>query len=846
MLVCDVTDTGGAGAVTVPADAPSTSDGDLDPTAESRIGAVGRLPRGTVVGRYVVLDVLGTGAAGVVYAAYDPELLRNVALKLLGTQTPARVEPVDRAARIRMLREAQAMARLTHRNVVAVYDVGDDGEHLYIAMELVRGTNLRRWLGGRARPWREVLPVLAAAGRGLAAAHAHGLVHRDFKPENVLIAAADARVCVSDFGLARPGTATAELDDVGARSSGVLDVTLTVEGDALGTPAYMAPEQHRGAAADARIDVYAFGVVLFEALYGARPFGGDDPDAIVEAKLGAPVEPRAFARDGRRRWPVPTWLRTALRRALAQDPADRWPTMDALLAELERAPARRRRLVAAAAAVGAIASIAVAMRWGAAPAPCEGAGRTPAGWDESTRAQILAAFERPESSSGATLGAWAAASIDRNAAQWADVHRELCEATWVRGEQSPELLDVRMACLQRAWADVEASLALLRDGDAEVVARAPALVGELPDPGECRSTDGVIPSSVPREQWSALGDALASADALHRAGREREAAAVLDEHIPAARALGEPRLLAEMLATRGDLEDELGHPEEAQALLLEALALAKGAADARLEAEIWLGLAYVQGYTRHRFDEGRFYGAMSLAAIAALGGDVRLESWADTVLGAIAFVAGDDAVARRHFDSALALRRAQLGDEHPLVASALNNLGGVLYAMDDLAGAEAMLGEALAMRERLFGPDHAVVAESAINLGLVHVAAERGPQALAVVERALAIQRAVHGDDHPDVGRAHDAMANACMLVDEPARALVHADEAVRIYGAAYGEGHPTLQGVLLHRGRALVRLGRRDEAIATLERLQSLLVDVEDEARREEAAVALAEARAL
>jgi tetratricopeptide (TPR) repeat protein len=426
------------------------------------------------------------------------------------------------------------------------------------------------------------------------------------------------------------------------------------------------------------------------------------------------------------------------------------------------------------------------------------------------------------------------------------VHRELCEATWVRGEQSPELLDVRMACLQRAWADVEASLALLRDGDAEVVARAPALVGELPDPGECRSTDGVIPSSVPREQWSALGDALASADALHRAGREREAAAVLDEHIPAARALGEPRLLAEMLATRGDLEDELGHPEEAQALLLEALALAKGAADARLEAEIWLGLAYVQGYTRHRFDEGRFYGAMSLAAIAALGGDVRLESWADTVLGAIAFVAGDDAVARRHFDSALALRRAQLGDEHPLVASALNNLGGVLYAMDDLAGAEAMLGEALAMRERLFGPDHAVVAESAINLGLVHVAAERGPQALAVVERALAIQRAVHGDDHPDVGRAHDAMANACMLVDEPARALVHADEAVRIYGAAYGEGHPTLQGVLLHRGRALVRLGRRDEAIATLERLQSLLVDVEDEARREEAAVALAEARAL
>jgi len=310
-------------------------------------GPTDPLAPGSIVGRYVVLDVLGAGATGVVYAADDPELARQVALKLLRPRAAARQGV--RAARFRMLREAQAMARLTHRNVVAVYDVGDDGEHLYIAMELVRGANLRRWLDGRARPWREVVPVLLAAGRGLAAAHAHGLVHRDFKPENVLIGNAtdrpdDRRVCVSDFGLARPDPSSAAIDDGDAGHSGVLDVTITVDGDALGTPAYMAPEQHRGAPADARVDQYAFALVLFEALYGVRPFTGDDPDAILSAKLGPPIEPRALAEDGARRWPVPAWLRAAIRRALLRDPAQRWPSMARGWAGAGPAPRWRPRL----------------------------------------------------------------------------------------------------------------------------------------------------------------------------------------------------------------------------------------------------------------------------------------------------------------------------------------------------------------------------------------------------------------------------------------------------------------------------------------------------------------------
>ncbi len=804
-----------AGAVTVPGDARAGVVSERDIAAPESDG--GRLARGSVVGRFVVLDVLGAGASGIVYAAYDPELARQVALKIM--RPHAALRQGSRPARIRMQREAQAMARLRHRNVVAVYDVGDDGDSLYLAMELVRGANLRARLDGRAHRWQDVLPVLVAAGRGLAAAHAHGLVHRDFKPENVLIGESPAgvdpeRVCVSDFGLARPDASSASSDEVcaaGTGASGVLDVTLTVEGDALGTPAYMAPEQHRGAPVDARADQYAFAVVVYEAIYGERPFAGDDAIAILEAKLGAPPPVRAIAHDASGPRPVPAWLRSALRRALARDPDERWPSMDALLDALERGPRRRRRWIGAASAMAAIAGVVFMLRIGRAQPPCEGAGRTPGGWDDVTRSAIEAGFAHADPTSGSSVASWAVESLDRTAARWAEVHRELCEATWVRGEQSPELLDARMTCLQRVWADVDASLALMRNADADVVAHAPALVGELPDPETCRASTDARPSAATEGEWSVLTDALASADALHRAGRERQAADLLDAHLPAARDLADPRLLAQMLSTRGDLEDELGHPERAEAMLQEAVALAKTAGDPRLEAEVWLELAYVEGYTRHRYEEGRFYGAMSLAAIEAVGGDDRLQSWADTVLGAIAFVGGDDAVAKERWESALALRRAQLGDEHPLVASSLNNLGGVLYAMDDLAGAEAMLSEALAMRERLFGADHAVVAESAINLGLVHAAAGRGPQAHAVIERALAIQQQVHGPDHPDVGRAHDAMANAELLVGDAAAALAHADAAIAIYRATYGEGHPALDGVLEHRKRALALLGRPD-----------------------------------
>ncbi|MEM6994111.1 MAG: serine/threonine-protein kinase, partial [Myxococcota bacterium] len=242
---------------------------EAEPSIKRRAG----LELGRVFGRYVVLQHIGAGGAGTVYAAYDPELNRKVALKVLNDERPR--------SRQRLMREAQAIAKVTHPNIVAVHDVGTHQGRVYIAMEFVDGFTLRRWLAVKTRPWQDVLDKLNAAGEGLAAAHDAGLVHRDFKPDNVLVDRA-GRVVVLDFGLARRASTAgdsrqSEEDqqiDAMLRTPRhtPLDINITGAGALMGTPAYMAPEQHLRQRVDARTDQFSFCVVFWEALYGERPF----------------------------------------------------------------------------------------------------------------------------------------------------------------------------------------------------------------------------------------------------------------------------------------------------------------------------------------------------------------------------------------------------------------------------------------------------------------------------------------------------------------------------------------------------------------------------------------------
>ncbi|MCA9704739.1 MAG: serine/threonine protein kinase, partial [Myxococcales bacterium] len=307
---------------------------------------------GTVIGRYVVLETLGSGGMGTVLRAYDPKLHREVALKRL------RAGSFEAEASARLVREAQALAQLSHPNVISVYDVEPTPDDVIVALELVRGATLGRWLR-TPRTWREVVQVLVQAGRGLAAAHDANLIHRDFKPANVMISE-QGQVKVMDFGLAKVRVTEDASESDAAREDARVHLrhpealeaapSITTRADVvLGTPPYMAPEQHVGTAASPSVDQYAFCVTLWSSLTGERPFHGDaDMDALLRAKLeGPPPWPRSCA--------APRRVVDAIRRGLAADPRARWPDMQALLEQLELALRRRRsrwRSLAGAALLG--------------------------------------------------------------------------------------------------------------------------------------------------------------------------------------------------------------------------------------------------------------------------------------------------------------------------------------------------------------------------------------------------------------------------------------------------------------------------------------------------------------
>ena len=303
------------------------------------------------IGRYLVLEEVGAGGMGVVYAAYDPELDRKVAIKLIYSEAD---QVQARRSHAMLFREAQALAKLSHPNIVAIHDVGEHAGQVFVAMEFVVGCTLRRWRETAPRSWPEIVAAFVQAGHGLMAAHAAGLVHRDIKPDNLLLGD-DGRVRVADFGVARHNASDAA--EVTMPGEGSVLETVAGPGAMVGTPAYMAPEQHDNAGVGAHSDQFSFCVALYEALHGLRPFAGDSNAALVAAiRIGDPCEPPSPSR-------LPPWLDRAVRRGLALRPEDRWPSMQQLLAELTqdrdavRARRRRQGLLAVLMLVGAAALV---------------------------------------------------------------------------------------------------------------------------------------------------------------------------------------------------------------------------------------------------------------------------------------------------------------------------------------------------------------------------------------------------------------------------------------------------------------------------------------------------------
>jgi tetratricopeptide (TPR) repeat protein len=775
------------------------------------------LEQGTVVGRHVVLGELGAGGMGVVYAAYDPKLDRKIALKVLRPGT------ADPRAHERLLREAQALAKLSHPNVVAIHDVGTTGEQVWLAMELVQGQTLRAWLKSPRR-WQEVVKVLRSAGEGLAAAHAAGMLHRDFKPDNVMLGD-DGRVRVMDFGLARaqlvaPSTESEESGTTPAVET--LALKLTKAGAIAGTPAYMAPEQFDSGELAATADQFAFCVTLWEALYGARPFRGRSPLELIANVLG-----------GRRQAPtnrtVPSWLRRACERGLAMAPTQRWPSMAALLEALAKGRTRarvRKGLVAAGVLAGLAGGVEGLQRWDVAQrtAACEASGsKIESAWNDERRTALHDALVGTGVSYAETTADKVMPWLDRQADEWREARSEVCLDANVRERWDANMLERSLWCLDERHMQLESLVDELTLADAEILQKAVTAAAELTPVAPCRDEAVLqalgLPPQAGREAVRAVRADVTRGGNLVRTGRYRKALEQAQETLVRAEALQWPPLTAAARYGLGRALDETGAHEQAEQVLEDAYFEASGGVEPEVLADSATRLVYVVGELARHDDALRWrrHAEVALYAIRDEGQLRRAVLLGH--LGGIHADMDDYPRAKALYEEALAIGEATLGADHPGLAAALSGLGGVHRQTGDYAQAKVLLERAIATLGTALGTEHPNVAMAFNNLAIVHKATGAYEQAIALNEQALVILENALGPVHPDVAAVLINLGTSYETVDVYDEKIASFERALAIEEHVHGPHHPTVALILGNLVSAYNVTGAYDEAIALGER---------------------------
>jgi eukaryotic-like serine/threonine-protein kinase len=802
-----------------------------------------RLERGACVDRYIIVDELGVGGMGVVYQAFDPELGRPVALKLLH----AKNDSSDRL-RGRLLREAQALARVSHPNVIAVHDVGTVGDDVFIATEFVEGITLRRWLSRQPRSERQILDAFLAAGEGLSAAHRAGLVHRDFKPDNVMVAA-DGRVRVLDFGLARaaggddshetpppdagaspPDDAPLGPNDATRERPPRFDVTrpndasgydrlsapLTRAGSIMGTPRFMAPEQRIGAAVDERADQFSFCLALYEALVGEFPFAGESVEELDRNVLdGRMRELPATAR-------VPRWLVAVLVRGMSVDPAARWPSMQALLAALRADPRVARR--------GRLSALAVVLVLGAAVATlrivqkreihaCAGAESKLAGiWDAPRRAAIRAAFD----ASGKPYAADARAAVERlfddYTRRWVAMHIDACEATNVRRDQSQETLDLRMTCLDDRLLQLATLSNLYAAGGASTVEHAAQSAASLPGLELCADSAALRAPVAPpadraaREKVEALRHDIARANALGLAAQYDEALRVIRGAVGEAASLHYPPIDAEAERQLGQLLGDRGEFPEAAAALHRAFVAALAGHHEEAAARAAIDLISATGERQAHYDDADRWSAVAEALVGRLQRKDELEGILYTNRSLLRDREGkyDDALADA--TRALASKQRTFGPGHYTLAASYHQLGNIHESRSEWAQALDSYRAAYDIERRTLGPDHPMLIKSRVGMADVYGESGEHERALAMYESALVDFRRVQAD-HPSLPMVYNNMAEELQALARPKEAMAQYQRAYDIWQKQLGPSFETTVA-LNNMGQAQLSLGQPTEAL--------------------------------
>ncbi len=800
--------------------------------------------RGEILGRYLVLDHLGSGGMGVVYTAYDPQLDRKVALKLLRIKVIGRQR--RREAHQRLVREAQALARLNHPNVVSVHDIGEVGDRIFLAMEYVEGQDLKQWLAQREWSWQDIVDTFVQAGNGLAAAHDAGLLHRDFKPANVLLGR-DGRARVLDFGLARPvrdpeqqdrrpdgsplsapdeelptktahgaerhrqtspwddSTASTEgppaahspeppraVPGIGSSSNisvGALDAQLTRTGSFLGTLAYMSPEQIDGRV-DPRSDQFSFCVALYEALWRQSPF--IDRGGVLKRAMQSNIRQPPRSGD------VPSWLEQAVMRGLRVDPDERYPSMHALLAALQPRPkAKLRGVVAGLMLVG----LTFALFRQNTVVPCSDIDDpVQRVWNGARQAQLAKIFASSSLPYADALGRRASSLLDAYAGEWSAMRRETCEATRVEGTQSEALLDLRMSCLDQRLQELDSLLELFSDADRadEWIPQSVKAVSDLPYIGQCadaRSLLTVVPPANDQERELAqqIQKELTRIDALlslRQKDQAYEAVQALEADLQQLRHDSTLAQAFQLTAFAAFMSD---HRQEAIDAHIKAAAHADAGRDDRVRAVSLTSLVWA-------FDSDPARAAPWVEAARGAverSGSGRLSASWHQAKARYLFRSGETQAALETAERATELAKKHNGPDHLYTARILIDLGNAQLRSELYDSAFASFSEAHRIQILNLGTSHPDLAASNYHRAITLDRLKRFDEALDLLAESLKTMEATFGPEHSRVAEYLMGLGDVYWHSGNKPAALSSYQRASEIKRKHYGERAPVIAPIL-------------------------------------------------
>lgn len=668
---------------------------------------------------------------GVVYAAYDPSLDRRIAIKIVSHDS------TRGDATLRLEREARALAKLNHPNVVAVHEVGMSDGRLFIAMEYIVGKTIHNWLKAATRSAHEVIDLLCEAGRGLAAAHGVGLVHRDFKPSNVM-AGDDGRVRVLDFGIATRSedapnlavTRPMKIRDI--TSSAGPDDRLTVDGAVVGTPAFMAPEQTGKYTPDARSDQYSFCVTLREMLQlRLRLYAAEGQSAAEAYEL--------------------SWIDQILRKGTAEAPEQRYPDMNALLAAIDSAPERAKRRYREA----ANAMVRV--------------------WDDERRATVRERFAQSPHS---------ADLFDRLESEIDSYTDDLINMSLSKQgregamEQEQRLLGLRSLVDE-----------LVNSADRSVLGAAVGAVYNL--------KASPVPQTPVTDADAAENEilaVLARVETLQGLGRLTEALQLLAEHMPAAEAVASSGTRALAYFLRGDLLERTGEYAAAEASVEEAVLAAAKVSDPVLLARAWIKLLWIQGCWRGKASAALALPLVIEAALFACHEPAVLRCSFLNAYGAVLTIAGRNEEAKTKHEEALALRLQCFGERHPDVAQSHVNLVPVLMELGDVEMTKVHLQQAKQIYIETLGPDHVALASVLCGIADILVLEGRFDDALAEILSAQRIVESSAGRQSPRLIPIWLTRAEALKVKGDPEDARASFATALKISEGVLDPEHPYVQ----------------------------------------------------